>query len=56
MDPSFSEPKAPEVLELSQQTANRGLIRYSGMFGGEWILVTDPEGLHEVLQQKTYSM
>lgn len=52
----FSEPRAPEVLKLSLNVKNKGLVRYSGLLGGERILVTDPEGLHEVLQEKGYSM
>lgn len=52
----FNEPRAPEVSKLLINARNKGLVRYSGILGGDRVLVTDPEGLHEVLQEKSYSM
>ena len=50
----LKEPKAPDVYRYMNQTPNNGLLRYSGMFGAERVVVTSLEGLREVLQEKSY--
>lgn len=48
------EPTGDDCLEWTHTIQNDGLIRYFGAFNSQRILITSPQGLHELLQSKSY--
>ncbi|KAL8824684.1 MAG: hypothetical protein Q9191_004889 [Dirinaria sp. TL-2023a] len=52
----FSEPTAPELHQYIKDTPNQGLIQYTGILGKRRILVTSPELISEILNEKAYTL
>jgi cytochrome P450 len=50
----LTEPSTGDFLRWSNEIENSGLIRFYGAFNKECLLVTRPEVVKEVLQQKAY--
>ena len=48
------EPQSHECKKWLQSIPNNGLIRYYGIMGRERVLVTDPQGVKDILQLETY--
>ena len=46
------KPRGPDLLGYALRTPNDGILRHSGMLGGQRILVTSPDDMREILQEK----
>jgi cytochrome P450 len=51
----FIEPNADQLAEWAREIPNEGFIKYHGILNTQKVLVTDPNGVHDIFTTRPYS-